>query len=180
MSISGKLSIQKMDSKSSSNAPGQQFAFVLVNHAADDEKQASLKDIRAHAMREALRQKKLAKPTPENVEPLPYRTGRFRLAPTQPKSRKQKANSSAATRASVCTESQEEGKEHVHKDVVASSSLARLESNGLLDPFDTFPIKLGLRQQRLLYYCKSRFSYCSEMTHTDNELGSTDYHSWHI
>ncbi len=36
-------------------------------------------------------------------------------------------------------------------------SLSYLPSKQFFDPFDSLPIKLGLRQQKLLSYCKSHY-----------------------
>jgi hypothetical protein len=146
-----------MDTAGNSKVSAQQFAFVLVNQNNQIENETSLKDVRSHAMREALRQKKLAKPNTENAQPLPYRTGRFRLAASRSKPKKKIAATSTLSGPPAKERGSDSEDERI-KDSSGALSLSQspLKSDGLLDPFDTMPIKLGSRQQLLLYYCKSR------------------------
>jgi hypothetical protein len=152
--------------KGTSKDSGQQFAFVIVNGQEHEDKATSLRDVRAHAMREALRQKKLTKNTPERIDPLPYKTGRFRLTPSQSKPKKQRSRIATkdvdANKTRIVSPADEDDDENAtNKALVAStsSSLTHLEPSGLIDPFLSLPIKLGPRQEKLLYFCKSRMFY---------------------
>jgi hypothetical protein len=44
------------------------------------------------------------------------------------------------------------------EETTGSTSLIRSEPSGLLDPFHILAFKLGLRRQKLLYYCKLHLS----------------------
>jgi hypothetical protein len=134
-----------------------QFTFIQVDQSRGGAGSASLRDVRRHAVRIALQQKKLGKKfvSPVQHPPFSHGAGRFRLATETSNARKSKSTVSTTTVASTEASIPEDVNDIPKKEETTwSISFTRAGSSGLLDPFDPLPFKLGLRQQKLLYYYK--------------------------
>lgn len=152
--------------KAPAQAPAdKQFAFILVS---DENQAASQKVVRAHAMRESIRQRKagLGEAKPSESAPIPYRTGRFRLSASTTKAKsgtKSKVQSpqllepqTTISRQPSPDESEDSEDLEVALDARygAHVNFQSVPSAGWLEPFNVMPITLGIRQQKLLYYCE--------------------------
>ena len=142
------------------SSQSKKFAFVPVNGNSSDA--TSQKFIRAHAMREVMRQK--ASGTKLNPPPrvVPYQTGRFRISnslrKTEAKTRSERETQPHGSLSPVSDNAGEPvGASRALAPFFAQSVeqvLPAVLSPGRLDPFDSLPIKFGSQQQMLLSYCK--------------------------
>lgn len=129
----------------------QQFVFV---HVDEDTDAATQKMFRAHAMRVARWRNRLGTKTgAEDAASIPYKIGRYRLAPQPPLPRETNHKRELVAKA-------RSGDPSVAIDVPSVSlqphfrdTMVITPSEGRLDPFDSAPVKLGMKQQRLLHYC---------------------------
>jgi hypothetical protein len=139
----------------------QTFAFVVFNQK--NRNATPTKAMRAHAMRNAIRRKRLETRNIALGEPAPYQTARFRLSspPTKRKGTKSLEGSTSSGESVLDVSKKPVEKaydlaQRIHHD---QHRLSTVPSRGRVDPFNTFPITLGPRQHMLLSYCKCYSSH---------------------
>lgn len=138
-----------------SDQSAKTFAFVVINDKNRNE--APTKAMRAHAMRDSIRRKRLGTRDITPGKQLPYHTGRFRLSslPTKERGEPLEASTSSSNSDLDIFEKPVEKEYGLAQRIYHSHhGLSTVPSRGRLDPFNTFPIMLGPRQQMLLSYCK--------------------------
>jgi len=131
----------------------KQFAFVSVN---EPPAAGSRKKIRAHAMREALRQKRAGTiVAPGQTASISYHTGRFRLSDSSaayiddPEINENDINRKG-DRTSIPTKDSAKP----NSFSTGNGKLLMVPSRGHIDPFDSLSITLGREQQAILHCCK--------------------------
>ncbi|KFX96093.1 hypothetical protein O988_05485 [Pseudogymnoascus sp. VKM F-3808] len=123
--------------------------------------EAPTRAMRAHAMRDSIRRKRLGARDIIPDKQLPYHTGRFKLSSSPTKGRGEPLEASTSSSNSDVdifekhVEKAYDLAQRLHHD---HHGLSTVPSRGRLDPFNTFPIKLGPRQQMLLSYYKTSFT----------------------
>jgi hypothetical protein len=147
-----------MGKRRSSKTSDQLLEFVFVDQRPGEGHSTSLKDVRSHAMREALRQKKLGKhiKSPGSNAHIPYKTGRFRLLASS-ENKTASPNLKHASEQTICEENlavEEVGVAQQLDPKSISTTLTSFEPSRLIDPFRSAPITVNPQQQKLLWYCK--------------------------
>ena len=137
----------KIDSRTKSQYD-KKFVFVLVNESTDATTQ---KQFRAHAMREAMRQRQLrTKNDSEEATQIPFKTGRYRLPSASSKAKPRRKPKSKAGDNQISASVDVQG---AYPPFSSGKTMVVVPSRGRLDPFNSAPIHLGLKQQQILHYC---------------------------
>lgn len=160
------------------------FVSVRASVSADALAEQANKDlVRSHARRSRIKKKDPNDATQENsfiseenVEkppvPLAEQLGRFRLKPTAANSKTKRIlkarlavelalESSQTTPApiekdvEVLSNTEIDSAEVVSRSNINNTQLQIFRDCGIADPFDSLPISLGTKQQKLLHHCKS-------------------------
>ena len=140
----------------------QTFAFVAVND--ENRNVAPTKAMRAHAMRDSIRRKRLGTSSTAPGKQVPYRTGRFKLSSSPAKVRGEPLEATTPASGSVLDifeNSLEEAYDLDQRLYHDQNRFTSVPSRGRIDPFNTSPIVLGPRQQMLLSYCEYYSSHSS-------------------
>ncbi|KFY43765.1 hypothetical protein V495_03785 [Pseudogymnoascus sp. VKM F-4514 (FW-929)] len=117
--------------------------------------------MRAHAMRDSIRRKRLGTRDITPGKQLPYHTGRFRLSSSPTKGRGEPLEASTSSSNSdldISKKPVEKAYDLAQRLYHDRHGLSTVPSRGRLDPFNTFLIMLGPRQQMLLSYYKTSFT----------------------